>query len=204
MDSSSFCKALGPKEANKQLRRHWKTWVTEDILINLSALGVKTLRIPVGDWMFEPYEPYIGCWDGSIEVLDQVIDLCAKHNMTVLIDVHGMKDSQNGLDNSGSTVDLVWFSNVSFEHWNLRGGDWVGHFNRSSQSYDSINRENLLHGLRVVENIVTRYKHNPTVIGIEPGPVPHPPSSPPFFLLLSCSRFLTPPRCLLLSCSSLQ
>jgi glucan 1,3-beta-glucosidase len=39
MDSSSFCQALGPKEANKQLRRHWKTWVTEDILINLSALG---------------------------------------------------------------------------------------------------------------------------------------------------------------------
>jgi glucan 1,3-beta-glucosidase len=143
--------------------------------------GVQTLRIPVGDWMFEPYEPYIGCWDGSLDQLDRVIDLSAKHNMTVLIDVHGMKDSQNGLDNSGSSVDLVWFSNVSFEHWDLRSGDWVGHFNRSSQSYDSINRENLLHGLRVIENIVTRYKSNPTVIGIEPGidlsPILESPSS---------------------------
>lgn len=118
--------------------------------------------------MFEVYEPYIECWEGSIEELDRVIDLCAKYNMTVLIDVHAMKGSQNGLDNSGSTVDLVWFSNVSFEHWNLRSGDWVGHFNRSSQSYDAISRENLLHGLRVVENIVKRYKTNPTVVGIEP------------------------------------
>lgn len=39
MDSSSFCTALGPKEANKQLRRHWKTWVTEDIIRDLSSLG---------------------------------------------------------------------------------------------------------------------------------------------------------------------
>lgn len=136
---------------------------------NLSAvLGVKNLRIPVGDWMFEAYEPYIECWDGSIEELDRVIDLCSLYNITVLIDVHAMKDSQNGLDNSGETTDLVWFSNISFEHWNLRSGDWVGHFNRSSQSYDSISRENLLHGLRVVENIVKKYKSNPTVIGIEP------------------------------------
>lgn len=169
MDSYSFCQALGPEEANRQLRQHWKTWVTEDIIINLKSLGVQDIRIPVGDWMFEPYEPYIGCWDGSLDELDRVINLCEKHNLTVLIDIHAMKDSQNGLDNSGSTLDLVWFSNSSFEHWNLRSGDWVGHFNRTSQTYDSVSRENLLRSLRVIEQIVEKYKLNPTVIGIEPG-----------------------------------
>lgn len=168
MDSYSFCQALGTEEANRQLRQHWKTWVTEDIIANLKSLGVQDVRIPVGDWMFEPYEPYIGCWDGSLDELDRVIELCGKYNMTVLIDIHAMKDSQNGLDNSGSTLDLVWFSNSSFEHWNLRSGDWVGHFNRTSQTYDSVSRENLLHSLRVVESIVEKYKLNPTVIGIEP------------------------------------
>jgi aryl-phospho-beta-D-glucosidase BglC (GH1 family) len=54
LDSMSFCEALGPKEGNKQLRRHWKTWVTEQQIIDLQALGADTVRIPVGDWMYIP------------------------------------------------------------------------------------------------------------------------------------------------------
>jgi glucan 1,3-beta-glucosidase len=87
MDSQSFCQALGSKEANRQLRQHWKTWVTEDIIANLAALGSNTLRIPVGDWMYIPYDGYAACWDGALEELDRTIALCAKYNMTVLIDV---------------------------------------------------------------------------------------------------------------------
>lgn len=87
MDSRSFCAALGPKEANRQLRQHWKTWVTEDIIANLARLGTNTLRIPVGDWMYVPYGDYAECWDGAVEEVDKTIALCAKYNMTVLIDV---------------------------------------------------------------------------------------------------------------------
>ena len=29
IDSSSFCEALGAKEANKVLRAHWDNWITE-------------------------------------------------------------------------------------------------------------------------------------------------------------------------------
>lgn len=50
---------LGAKEGNKQLRRHWKTWVTEDIIKDLADSGaVNSLRVPVGDFMFQPYGPY--------------------------------------------------------------------------------------------------------------------------------------------------
>jgi glucan 1,3-beta-glucosidase len=169
MDSESFCTALGKEEANRQLRRHWKTWVTDDIIANLAASGAETIRIPVGDWMYDPYEPYIGCWDGALEEVDRAINLCKKHGMTVLIDVHAMRDSQNGLDNSGITDKLQWSGNSSFKHWDLREGDWVGHFNLTSHSYSDVNKENLMHGLQVVQNIVDIYKQNPTVIGIEPG-----------------------------------
>ena len=58
LDSMSFCEALGPKEGNKQLRRHWKTWVTEQQIIDLQALGADTVRIPVGDWMYIPVRLY--------------------------------------------------------------------------------------------------------------------------------------------------
>jgi glucan 1,3-beta-glucosidase len=50
-----------------QLKRHWNTWVTESDIIALADSGIDTLRVPVGDWQFAPYEPYIGCTDGANE-----------------------------------------------------------------------------------------------------------------------------------------
>lgn len=62
LDIYSFCKVLGPKEANKQLRRHWDTWLTEDIINELAqSNAVNSLRLPVGDYMYQPYGPY-GEW----------------------------------------------------------------------------------------------------------------------------------------------
>lgn len=59
MDHYYFCEKLGPEEANKQLRRHWDTWVTEDIIRELAESGaVNSLRLPVGDFQFIPYGPY--------------------------------------------------------------------------------------------------------------------------------------------------
>lgn len=64
MDHFSFCEVLGPEEGNKQLRRHWESWVTEDIVKQLAQSGaVNSLRVPVGDFMFEPYGPYGECID---------------------------------------------------------------------------------------------------------------------------------------------
>jgi hypothetical protein len=61
LDTLTFCRSLGKEEANKQLRRHWNSWVTEEQISSLHAIGVETVKIPVGDWMYVPYEPYIGC-----------------------------------------------------------------------------------------------------------------------------------------------
>jgi glucan 1,3-beta-glucosidase len=94
LDSRTFCTALGKAEANRQLRQHWATWVTEDEISNLASMNVETLRIPVADWMYVPYEPYIGCWDGALEELDRVLQLCIKYNMTALIDIHALRGSQ--------------------------------------------------------------------------------------------------------------
>ena len=59
MDMYSFCEVLGPVEGNKQLRRHWKSWLTEDIVDKLAQSGaVNSFRLPVGDWMYKPYGPF--------------------------------------------------------------------------------------------------------------------------------------------------
>ena len=50
MDMYSFCAVLGPGEGNRQLRRHWDTWLTRAHLEQLAAAGINTLRLPLGDW----------------------------------------------------------------------------------------------------------------------------------------------------------
>lgn len=58
-DTYTFCEVLGPEEGNKQLRRHWDSWVTEEIIQQLADSGaVNSLRLPVGDFMYKPYGPY--------------------------------------------------------------------------------------------------------------------------------------------------
>ena len=60
MDHYTFCSVLGPIEGNRQLREHWRKWVTEGDLRALADQGINTLRIPVGDWMWQPYAPFTG------------------------------------------------------------------------------------------------------------------------------------------------
>ena len=45
--------------------------------------------------------PYAGCVDGSLEYVDRVLDWAYAAGLSVLLDIHAMKDSQNGFDNSG-------------------------------------------------------------------------------------------------------
>jgi hypothetical protein len=97
LDSLTFCTALGKEEANRQLRAHWDAWVTEDQIRELAKSGVGHLRIPVADWMFLPYEPFIGCWDGALEQLDRVLDLCGQYGIKALLDVHAVRRSQVAL-----------------------------------------------------------------------------------------------------------
>jgi glucan 1,3-beta-glucosidase len=180
MDMHSFCTALGKEEANRQLRIHWASWVTEKDMAELADAGVNSLRVPVGDWMFRPYEPYTGCTDGSVEELDRVADLAHKYNIELLLDVHGLIGSQNGFDNSGKSSAIKWTSTAStqpigattFEHWMIRTAEWVGEFDPETSSYTSINYENLNHSVEAVTRIVERYANHPAIAGLEPANEP--------------------------------
>jgi len=177
MDTYTFCKVLGPKEANRQLRRHWETWVTEDIIKQLARSGINSLRLPVGDYMYKPYGPYVGgCFDGALDYVDDLLDWALSYGLTVLIDIHTMKDSQNGFDNSGQAMGFQWTTALNneftqdhtFEHWPIRDARWLGTFDQDTASYSSINYDNINHSLEVIQNIVDRYRMHPGVQGLEP------------------------------------
>lgn len=178
LDTYTFCEVLGPVEGNKQLRRHWDTWVTEEIIQELAQVAnVNSLRLPVGDWSFAPYGPYVGCTDGALDYIDKLMDWAHKYDVTVLIDIHSAKGSQNGFDNSGQARNVEWTSKFSkwpegetqtFLHWPIREANWIGDFNRESMTYPQVNYDNVDHMLKAITNIVERYKDHPAVFGLEP------------------------------------
>ena len=97
------------------------------------------------------------------------------NGLTVLLDIHTMKDSQNGFDNSGQALGFQWTTALNseyvqeqtFEHWPIRDARWIGTFDPDTAEYSSINYENIQHGLDVIEAIVQRYKTHPAVQALE-------------------------------------
>jgi glucan 1,3-beta-glucosidase len=126
--------------------------------------------------MYAPYGPYINCTDGALDYVDKLLDWASKYDLTVLIDIHGLKDSQNGFDNSGQALGFEWTSLLNnwpqgldtFEHWPIRSAKWMGIFDRYSGEYTSINYDNIQHALDVVETVVLTHKDHPAVLGLEP------------------------------------
>ena len=176
MDTYTFCQVLGPSEGNRQLRIHWDTWLTEDHISKLATLNINSLRLPLGDWIFTPYGPYVGCTDGALERIDWLLKVSHKYNLKVLLDLHGVINSQNGFDNSGQSSKVVWTNGenknyvgaATFQHWSSRDAQWIGEFNFSSLGYDSINENNIQMTLEVIKKIVERYQSFPSILGVEP------------------------------------
>ncbi|KDQ24837.1 glycoside hydrolase family 5 protein [Pleurotus ostreatus PC15] len=90
------------------LKDHWETWITEDDFIAIKAAGLNHVRIPLGYWSVPLTEsdtryttsvaPYIpGAWPYLLRALNWG----RKHNVHVIVDLHGAPGSQNGYDNSG-------------------------------------------------------------------------------------------------------
>lgn len=79
------------------------------------------------------------------------------------MDVHALKGSQNGFDNSGRSNRLSWTDENNFVHWPYNAGEWMGPYNFSSSSYDYIYTDadkGVNWGLDNVQKLMDRYgKH---------------------------------------------
>jgi glucan 1,3-beta-glucosidase len=190
MDQFTFCRALGPAEANRQLRRHWRLWVREAHIAAIAATGANTVRIPVGDWMFAPYGPYAAvengtrCNDGALEQLDRVLGLLHKHGLKAELDMHAWVGSQNGLDNSGRARSVTWASQYqdhtfapigTFNHWSSKSWDWLISSDvdpatswADARANGLINAAHWNHTITVLTQVVHRYARHPAVWGLSP------------------------------------
>ena len=167
MDMLTFCRVLGAKEGNRQLREHWRRWVSEDDIARLAAQGLNTVRIPVGDWMWEPYEPYTGCTNGSVDELKRVLRLCQRHGLRALIDLHGVRRSQNGFDHSGHATNVSWSDDSHFAHWPIRSAGWQGAFDPVAFRYASVSWDNIRATVSLLQAVALSLKGFPAVLGLE-------------------------------------
>jgi len=166
LDTYTFCEALGAEEANKVLRAHWDAWATEEHIKDLADKEVEALRLPLGDWTLRQYGPYVGCTDGADEKVQWLLDTAHKYNLKVLLDVHGVKGSQNGYDNSGMANRIEWLDEDHFDHSSHDYGEWMGTWN--GHKYESIIQENIDWAYDTVDGLLDKWGDHPAVFAIEP------------------------------------
>lgn len=104
-DEYSLVKELGRHEATRRLKKHRQTFITEDDVHQIKKLGLNTVRIPLGYWLFADAETFIG---GSYRQLDQLFEWTAQYDLQVLLCLHGAPGSQNGWDHSGRAGAIQW------------------------------------------------------------------------------------------------
>lgn len=125
--------------------------------------------MPIGDWTINPYGPYIGCMDGSAEYVDKILDWAAAYNISVLLDVHTARGSQNGYDNGGRDWHVYWYKNeslgdgyIEFNHWDNLALDWLWDWDHH------LNFAHMKWSVDQMEGILQRWGSHSALIGLEP------------------------------------
>ena len=80
-----------------RIRIHRSEYITERDFVQIKALGLNTIRIPVPYFFFGDRPPFLGC----VEELDKAFGWAERYGLKILIDLHTAPDSQNGFDNGG-------------------------------------------------------------------------------------------------------
>ena len=103
VDETTFCLELGEK-AETRLKKHWETFITEDDFKWIREVGLNSVRIPIGHWIFGDVKPYVG----AIEYLNRALEYAKKYDLKVLLDLHTAPGCQNGFDNGGIAGVMEW------------------------------------------------------------------------------------------------
>jgi len=110
--------ASDPSTMRARLEAHHSTFITEDDIKEIAAVGLNTVRVPIGWWILgrDDYDTsnsqrWRAFPTDTLDCLDLLITKWAKtHNVAVLISMHAAKGSQNGEQHSAPTDlgEMFW------------------------------------------------------------------------------------------------
>lgn len=77
---------LGQTAANKAFQKHWDTWITKDDITQIASLGLNTIRIPVGYWIYEDivYKDSEHFPQGGFEYLERLVGWASDAGLYVI------------------------------------------------------------------------------------------------------------------------
>jgi endoglucanase len=133
-------KVLGEKKYNLFFDTFLKSYFTESDAEYIHSLGLNLVRIPINYHLFEDDMNPRVIKEGAFEHLDRVIDLCAKHHIYTIIDLHALPGFQN-------------------QHWHSDNPTHKALFWKHKDFQDR--------ALHLWEVIAERYKNQPWVAGYD-------------------------------------
>lgn len=96
------------KSARAVLERHWDTFIKQSDFEFLASIGINTVRLPIGYWNLgpsfcqdTPFSKVADVYQHSWPRIVRAINMAAKSDIGVLVDLHGAVGSQNGQPHSG-------------------------------------------------------------------------------------------------------
>lgn len=112
VDEYTFMQTPG---ALDKLREHQENFIREEDFQWMRANGVNAVRIPVGYWVIDGDTPYVA----SVDRLDWAFRMAEKHDLQVLLCLHGAPGSQNGQDHSGRVGKAMWYRDEQYRQQTL-------------------------------------------------------------------------------------
>ena len=129
------------KQGRERIKRHHKTFITEDDLKWLSAHGIEILRVPIGYWIFGDDERYVG----ATKRLDWLVSTSLSYGLKLLLDLHAAPGAQNRAAHSGS-------GNTNKTEYSTR---WLNDVRAQEKT------------IQALEKVARRYYDSPNIWGIE-------------------------------------
>lgn len=112
-DEYTFMQTPGAVE---KIKHHRDTFITESDFAWIHDNGIQTIRIPIGYWIFDGDGPYTA----TLKYLDWAFDMAQKYSLQVIVDMHGLKGSQNGWDHSGKAGTSDWFKHKIYRDESIK------------------------------------------------------------------------------------
>lgn len=123
IDERSFCARLGHTEAQRRLDEFRSAWVTEATFARIASAGLNTVRLPFGYWIFGDTDlcPAVT----SIHHLDNAVTWAERYGLNVVLDLHGVQPTQNGMDHSGTSSHQPFAHDPGWHRPPFSGREWL-------------------------------------------------------------------------------
>ena len=107
---------FGQDATHALFQTYRQNWITEQDFQNVAAMGMNVVRLPI--WYRNFQRDDNGTWyrdaAGNIDwhELDEMVDLCRKYGLYLIIDLHGLPGYQNDYDHCGRSKSMSLFDDT--------------------------------------------------------------------------------------------